>query len=61
MVGDFWGALDDAVFAGYGWLAFFPGLILVILAVLFVASDLLLLAGLALLVAALAFKLLHEG
>jgi hypothetical protein len=54
---DFWGDLDDAVFLSL-WLV--PGLALVIVALLFVASDLLLLAGLALLVGPLVMKLLHD-
>ena len=53
LAGDFWGDLDDAVFGGIGWLAFFPCLVLVILVVLFIVSDLLLLAAAALLLALL--------
>jgi hypothetical protein len=62
LAGDFWSDLDDAVFLGVGWLAFVPGLVLVILALLFVASDLLLLAGLVLLIVPVAIRLLdHDG
>ena len=62
LAGDFWGDLDDAVFFGLGWLAFVPGLVLVILALLFFASDLLLLAGLVLLIVPVTIRLLdHDG
>ena len=58
-----WADLDDAVFGGIGWLALFPCLVLLILVVLFVVTDLLLLALGALLLALLvplAIKLLDE-
>jgi hypothetical protein len=60
LAGDFWGDLDDAVFFGLGWLAFVPGLVVVILALLFFASDLLLLAGLVLLIVPAAIWLLDH-
>jgi hypothetical protein len=63
LTGDFWSDLDDAAFGGIGWLAVFPCLVLLILVVLFVVSDLLLLALGALLLALLvplAIKLLDE-
>jgi len=56
--GDPWGRLDDLFF----WsLWFAPGLALIILALVFVASDLLLLAGLLLLPVPVGMKLLGDA
>jgi hypothetical protein len=56
--GDPWGRLDDLFF----WsLSFAPGLALIILALVFVASDLLLLAGLLLLLVPVGMKLLGDA
>ena len=55
--GDFWGDLDDLFFFS---LMVAPGLALLIIAVVFVASDLLLLAAVALLIAPFVARLVSD-